>query len=87
MKWVYIILTGQIVFAMAGGLFWALATSNEDNDTFYTYFTLSTVCLSLVTLFFIAAIVYYMITQANPKCRKLRAKLNRGVRYRYVRYR
>jgi len=83
MKWVYIILIGQIVFSIAAGVFYYLATSNEDNDTFYTYFTLTIICGSLLALFFIAPIIYYMITQANPKCRKLRAKLNRGVRYRY----
>jgi len=84
MKWVYIILIGQIVFSIAGGVFWAISTSNEGNDSFYTYFTLSIICLSLSALFSIASLVYYMITQANPKCRKLRAKLNRGVRYVYV---
>ena len=81
MKWVYIILTGQIVFSIVGGVFYSLAISNEDNDTFYTYLTLSIVCWSLLALFFIAPVIYYMITQGNPKCRKLRSKLNRGVRY------
>jgi len=85
MKWYYIILIGQLVFAMAGGVFWTIAAHNEDNDTFYTYFTLSIICLSLLTIFFIALLVYYMITQSYPKCRKLRAKLNKGVRYIYIR--
>ena len=83
MKWVYLMLIGSIVFSIAGAVFWSLAKQYDDH--FDTYLTLAVVFMSLVVFVScICPLIYYFVTQRNAKCRKLRAKLNKNVRYLYV---
>ena len=80
MIWIYIILISIFVFFVVGAILWSLAERHVDDDSAYNAYLYSAIVCIALGMFMgsIAPIIYYYVTQANPKCRKLRAKANRN---------
>ena len=86
-KWSYAILIGGVVFGALAGIFWAIVSNwdDEDDAQFNTYLTLAIIFGSLfIVVGLICPLIYYFVTQSNAKCRKLRSRINKNVRYIYL---